>query len=135
MGAPKVERITAEQRKAIFGIAKNHGIGEGDLYAMVYSVSRGDSIGALSKEQAKRLIDRLKEVTGDTTGMKSRKMASREQVWKLRELEKALGWQDNPRRLKAFCKKYAGVEVLEWLTAAKAWRLIESLKKMLEKTE
>ncbi|KYG90363.1 hypothetical protein A0U40_18400 [[Bacillus] sp. KCTC 13219] len=54
-------------------------------------------------------------------------------MWKIEQLEQQLGWQDEPQRLQGFIKKYYKVERVEWLTSAQAWRLIESLKKMLEK--
>lgn len=126
--------ITADQRKKVFALARQHGLDEEALYAVVAQVSGGDSISRLTKEQAVQLIDRLTRYTGESN-QPGRKMASKKMLWKIRELEKKLGWSDEPKRLQAFMTKYAGVERLEWLTHQKAWKLIESLKKMVERQQ
>jgi hypothetical protein len=62
-------------------------------------------------------------------------MATEEQIWKIRRLEKVLGWDDNPHRLEGFVRKYYKVEKLEWLKFNDAVKLIESLKKMAARLE
>ncbi|MED1851850.1 DUF1018 domain-containing protein [Brevibacillus borstelensis] len=126
-------KITAEQRRKIFGMQRQYGLSEEDLYSVVEQVSGARSISQLTKESAKILIDRLGRLVGEQPP--KRKMASKQMLWKIRQLEQQLGWNDNPKRLQAFMRKYAGVDRLEWLTQQKAWKLVESLKKMLEKQQ
>lgn len=126
--------INAEQRKKIFAIQRQHGMTQDDLYSVVEQVSGGRSISQLTKEQAVRVIDRLNQYTGQAPEA-GRKMASTKMLWKIRELEKQLGWNDDPRRLQGFMKKFSGVERIEWLTHQKAWKLIESMKKVLAREQ
>ena len=60
-------------------------------------------------------------------------MATDKQIWKIKELVRALGWDDNPKRLEAFLLKYTGVAKLEWLPKQKAIGLIDGLKSMVER--
>ena len=57
-------------------------------------------------------------------------MISGRQRYRIGELERQLGWKENPNRLKAFIKKYYHVDSLDWLKEQEASNLIESLKKM-----
>lgn len=120
--------------KAIWGIAKKglH-MNDEDLYAVVERETGKESMRDCSKKELERVLLALKNMQGIKEERGNR--ASKKQVWKIRELEKELGWSDNPKRLQAFLKKYYEVEKVEWLTSAQAWRTIESLKKLVEKME
>jgi phage gp16-like protein len=56
---------------------------------------------------------------------------TKSQEWRLRELEKALGWKSNPRRLQGFCVKINKRE-LEQLNKAEAGFLIGALERTLK---
>lgn len=107
------------------------------LHAFVLNHTGKEHISELTKYEAMDIIDKLDE---SKTGVKKEKtqrsnMATQDQVYKIKALEKELGWNDNPKRLKAFMKKYTGVENLNWLTFFKASNLIESLKKVVKREE
>lgn len=107
------------------------------LHAFIKNNVQKEHISELSKYEAMDVIDRMDEMK---TGVKKAKayrsnMATQDQIYKIKALEKELGWNDNPKRLKAFTKKYAGVENLNWLTFSKASNLIESLKKVTKREE
>ncbi|WP_110113247.1 phage protein GemA/Gp16 family protein [Bacillus sp. CGMCC 1.16541] len=118
--------VTKAQLKKIWATAKELGLDEESLRDVVEQVSKSRSISSLSIDQANKVIDRIANMT--VAGM-----ATKKQIWLIGKLEEELGWEDNPKRLQAFMKKYAGVDRIEWLTSAKAWRIIESLKKVKER--
>jgi hypothetical protein len=118
--------ITKVQLKKIWATARELGLDEEALRDVVEQVTKSRSLSSLSVDQGNKVIDRLKNTT--VPGMVTKK-----QLWMIRQLEKELGWSDNPKRLQAFMKKYGNIERIEWLTSSKAWRLIESLKKVKQR--
>lgn len=121
--------ITPEQRRKIFALQRQHSIQEDDLYAVVEQISGGDSISALTKEQAMRLIDRLCRIVGEAPKPREHR-ASDAMLGKIRQLERELGWADQPERLQGFMARMTGVKRLEWLTKQQGGKLIEGLKNM-----
>ncbi|MNL83503.1 hypothetical protein D3C87_2111690 [compost metagenome] len=71
----------------------------------------------------------MRQLEGEATGDR----ATKEQLWKIRQLAEQLGWKPDPQGLKGFLKKNYKVEQPEWLTRAQAWRAIEGLKKIANK--
>jgi hypothetical protein len=122
------------QIKNIWGLAKSKelNLSDEELYSIIFRETGKESMRELTTKELNKVILALGKEKDRVT--KREKRASKEQIWKIRELEKELNWEDNPKRLIAFIKKYYKVEKLEWLTSKDAWRLIESLKKMLEKS-
>lgn len=116
-------KITAAQVRIIWVLAKRHGFDEDLLRTKVKAITGSESISAMTKTEAARVIDTL--IPG-----RAANMATKKQLWLIDRLSKELGWDDNPKRLQGFAKKYAGVDNINWLTADKAWRLIEGLKKI-----
>lgn len=107
------------------------------LHAFILNNTQKEHISDLSKYDAMNVIDKMDEMK---TGVKKTKtyrsnMATQDQVYKIKALERELGWKDNPKRLKAFMKKYTGIENINWLTFTKASNLIEALKKVAEREE
>ena len=118
--------------RKIYAMAKELSMDNELLHAFIKNNFQKEHISGLSKYEAMDVIDKLDEMK---TGVKKAKvyrnnMASQDQIYKIKALERELGWKDNPKRLKAFMKKYTGVENLNWLTYSKASNLIESLKKV-----
>jgi hypothetical protein len=97
----------------------------------------------LNVDEAARLIDELERREKGHGQPDSRyvispkgrpvALATKGQLWKIDRLVEELEWDDNPKRLEGFCKKYSKVDKPQWLTKSQAWRLIEGLKKILEK--
>lgn len=133
--------MSNEQRKKIYAVARELGL-DNDLLHEVVEVQTGKQhISDLSKVEAIRVIDYLEGLTSRAGRRTSQAVggaaprATNKQLWKIDQLAKALGWEDNPKRVKGFIKKYAGVDNPEWLTKAQAWRVIEGLKALLAKQE
>lgn len=102
-----------------------------DLYAMLHRETGKDSMRECTEKELERVLLALNSIKGFDNFRGNR--ATKRQLWKIHQLEKQLSWHKNPKRLQAFIKKYYQVDYIEWLTSAQAWRLIESLKKLLEK--
>ncbi|WP_228730294.1 regulatory protein GemA [Brevibacillus composti] len=125
-------KITPEQRRKIFGMQRQYGIDEDDLRSVVEQVSGSRSISALTKDQAIKVIDRLCRIVGETPKPREHRVTDA-MLGKIRQLEKELGWADEPKRLQGFVKKFAGVDRLNWLTKQQGMKLIEALKKMRDR--
>jgi len=123
------------QIKSIWGLAKSKELNLDDdtLYSIIMRETGKDSMRKLTTRELNRVIAvliKMKERHRDRPGM-----ATEEQIYKIRRLEKELGWDDNPRRLEGFLKKYYKVEKLEWLKFEDTVKLIESLKKMISRVK
>lgn len=126
-------KLTTDQRSKIFALQRQQGMSKSDLYAVVAQISGGDSISALSKEQAIRLIDRLEHLGGKPLPQPREHRATDAMLGKIRQLEQVLGWADEPKRLQGFIKKLTGVERASWLTKKQGAIVIEAMKKMYER--
>lgn len=120
-----------KQLQLIWGMAKELGMSKEDVYTLLYRETKKEHMTDCSEVELSRTIQAmilLKERQKNRPGM----MTGR-QRYRIRELEKELGWQDNKKRLTAFIKKYYHVDSLDWLKTEDASSLIESLKKLAEK--
>lgn len=136
------DKITPAQKRKIFATARELGLDNDLLHAVVVNRTGKKHISDLNKHQAIMIIDELEHRAGRSTRCvvlpdnRQVVLATKEQLWKMRQLEKQLGWDANPKRLRGFCRKYAGkVENIEWLTKAQAWRVIEGLKALLAREQ
>ncbi|MTI82725.1 MAG: regulatory protein GemA [Firmicutes bacterium] len=125
-------RITKSQMRMIWASARELDLDEDLLRTTIRNVTGSSSISNLTKAQAKNVIDHLQRFKGREPEMN---MASNRQKWKIKQLASQLGWDNNPKRLSGFVKKYAGVENMEWITADMAWRIIEGLKKIRDRQQ
>lgn len=91
-----------KQIKIIWGMAKNLNMSKEDVYALLYQQSWE---GAHDRMHGAGIIphctghDLLKERRTNRPGM-----ISGRQRYRIGELERQLGWKENPNRLKAFIK-------------------------------
>jgi hypothetical protein len=106
---------------------------------MIESRFKLQHVSHLTPAQAGVLIDFMERQKGgaersiEMPGGKQVLMVTREQLWKIDQLGKELNWDSNPKRMRGFCKKYAGTDDPKFMTKEQAWRLIEGLKKVLKK--
>lgn len=130
-----MRKIYAGQRAKIFATAKELNLDNELLHAFIENLVGVTSIAQLTSLQAAMVIDELEyKKTGVRKESQYRSnMATEDQVYKIHALERELGWDSNPKRLKAFMKKYCRVENEKWLTFDKASNLIEALKKVEER--
>lgn len=125
--------ITQAQKRKIFAVARELGLDNDLLHAVAYGLTQKEHISDLSKTEAALVIDDLERRANRSRdiqlpGGRRVALATKEQQWLIWKLVADLGWDDNPKRLEGFCKKYAGVDNPQWLTRAQAWRVIEGLK-------
>ncbi|MFD3260855.1 regulatory protein GemA [Paenibacillus lentus] len=118
-------------KKLIWTIGKKLGMEEQDIRGVLFRETGKESMRKCSEQELERVVLALRQLQGEEGHTGNR--ATKRQVWMIRELERTLGWSDNPARLQSFLKKYYKTEQPEWLTRAQAWRAIESLKKILVK--
>ncbi|QGP91690.1 hypothetical protein MGLY_10320 [Neomoorella glycerini] len=124
-------KISKGQNAKIWAMARQLDLDSDLLHEFVYNYTGEKSIAALSRSQAAKVID----VMESRLGSRPANRVSKKQLWKIRQLARQLGWDDNPKRLQGFVKKYGGVDKPEWLSPAQAWKVIEGLKKLAERTE
>lgn len=116
--------------KRIWGLAKKGlNLTDDDLYSILYRETGKESMKECKEKELKRVVLSLEHLRGE--GVPGR--ASRKQIWKIKDLARELGWEDNPRRLAGFLRKWYGVEQAQWLSSRDAWKAIESLKNILER--
>lgn len=111
-----------------------------DLYAVIYRETQKESMKKLTQDEINtcaRVLQNMKDsVSGGThtkrtdVGGNSRTVQLRRKIYKLTE---ELGWNDNPQRIQGFVKRMTGVDRLEWLNETQCTKVIEGLKKILER--
>lgn len=117
--------------KRLWGLAKQQGLSKDDIYTIVYRETGKEHMTDCTDRQLERVVKAIiaiKDINAQRPGM-----ATKKQLWKIHELEKELGWADNPKRLQAFVAKYYHVQSIEWLRFEQAIKLIDSLKNVAEK--
>lgn len=124
-------RITDEQRRKIFGLAKGLGLDMEDLHALVYDATGKESIRQLTTTEANKVIRRLASLLSLKEHRPGR--ASARELWKQRQLARELGWSEE--QLAAFIKRMAKVDRPEWQTSQDASNIIEGLKAMLKRKQ
>ncbi|MFZ5826524.1 MAG: regulatory protein GemA [Bacillota bacterium] len=126
--------ISTEQRKKIFGLAKQVGLsgqeGQANLRALVQDVTGHESIKLLTSDQADQVIARLRSLDGRRRMSAQRPgRATDAEIWKQRQLAAELGWTEE--QLGAFVKRMSKVDRPEWQTRRQASNVIEGLKAIL----
>jgi hypothetical protein len=121
-------------------LARQLGMSSEGLHKLVLGVTNKASIKALSVFEGQEVIETL--VRAGATVKKKRKtrrtlppnvveMVTRKQKRLVKHLEKKLGWQDNPERLKGFTKRIIKREGVR--TKQEAIKVIEGLKNMIRR--
>ncbi|MBQ7976004.1 MAG: DUF1018 domain-containing protein [Clostridia bacterium] len=115
-------------RKRLWATVRELGLEKDIVYDIISTEFRKDSTKLLTNSEALYVIDRLK-------GKQSRRpdvpgMITFKQRQFIKQLEKSLGWSDNPARLRGFVRRYTGLDDLEWLSSKQAVNIIEGLKRI-----
>lgn len=131
--------------RTIWGIAKSPELSleEADLYALIERETGKQHMRELSQGQIDKVCRVLQQMKdsgapapkqGKRTdeGGNPQTVAQRRKIYKLTE---ELGWNDTPARLNGFILKMFKVSRIEWLTVSQCYKLIEALKKMLEREQ
>ena len=118
-------------------LARQIGIDNDELHELVAGVTGKASIKALSVMEGKDVIDTLIRAGGKVTNKRRPRrdlpanvveMVTPKQARFIKYLEKKLGWQDSPERLKGFIKRTIKKKVVR--TKPEATKVIEGLKAM-----
>ncbi|MGE7225607.1 regulatory protein GemA [Paenibacillus sp. PDC88] len=134
MTAKSSSKTPPQLLKKIWALAKETGLTEEEVRLVAERITGQPRLSTLSKTEASLIIDTMNQLTGKAKA-RPRGRITQAQRWKITELEKALGWSDEPQHLKNFIKKYYKVDHIDWLTQPKASKLIESLKNMATRQE
>ncbi len=127
------KRTPAFTKATLFGMAKEIGLSPDDAKEMAYSLIGKDS---LKKFTQKEINEVCYELMARKDAQKRRPdRASDQQLFRIKELEHLLGWDNNPLRLASFVEKYYHCASVMWLKPTQAAKLIESLKSMLVKEQ
>lgn len=128
-------KASVAQLRAIYGMAHKTGLDDGDLHALVHGLTGCESLAELTGYNAGRVIDRLKELLGQETGQKMRgsagpARATGGQQRKILAQVRAMGWAEEPERLRGWLRKRYQVENVRFLTPQQAGMCIDALKSM-----
>lgn len=126
-------RITRPQIQKIYATARELNIDNELLHTYVFNKTGSEHISTLTVAEACKVIDGLEAHKIEKTGGHAPGRATPKQKKFIEDLEKKLGWHEEPQRMKGYIKKYAGVEDISWLTQKQASNIIEGLKKVVER--
>jgi phage gp16-like protein len=130
--------------RTIWGLAKSPELSleEENLYAIILRETRKDSMKLLTQGEIDRVCRVLSNMKDDVIRAGHGKRTDeggnpltenlRKKVYALTE---ELGWNDNNARINGFVKKMFQVERIEWLSVPQMHKLIEALKKMVNREQ
>lgn len=119
--------------KVIYGIAKELSLDNDTLHAMVYEMTKKDSLKKLTDTEMETVIKSLqrmkrtamKESQRTDTGGEQETKSQRRLIY---ELTGKLGWNNDNSRIDAFCYRMFRVKSVKDLTPSQASKMIEILK-------
>ena len=132
--------ITDKQIKLVWVLAKQLGIDDEGLHALVDKKTGKDSIKNLSCSEANAIITGLVVCGAQITKKRTPKrylpgnaveMVTQDQMQYIRYLEEKLGWHETPQRLKGFIKRIVKKERVG--TKQDGIKVIIGLKSMVER--
>ncbi len=118
--------MTLKQLRALWGLAARSNITADDLRRWSFQRTGKNSLRALTRPEASRLIGEMVQKWEETTPPRPRNRMTPGQGRILTVLEKEIGWND--RRLLALAKKMYHVQRIQGLQLQEASGLIEALK-------
>lgn len=128
--------------KTIWGLAKcpELHLGKDELYTIVQRETGKESIKALTQAEINKVCNALSKLKDATATKEPKKRTDKggnavteNQRRKIFMLTGELGWNDNTARVNGFVKRMFKIDRLEWLTFSQCSKLIEALKKMVER--
>ena len=128
--------------RTLWGIAKSQELQltDEELHLVVQAQTGKDSMKELTEPERRRIAYVLGQMKESAAGKRKRTVgmtsnATDNQRRKIHMLTRELGWDDNPKRLSGFIHRMFRVERVEWLNYEQCSKLIEALKKMIERQE
>ncbi len=131
--AKKFISISHDQRKKIYALAKSAGLSNEQLHEYILDWAGTNSLSSSCESfQADKIIQALEKIVSPYLipfrPAKQGDEASYQQLTRLAELQKELGWSD--ARITGFIKHTAKVNTIGELSVAGATKVITGLKKM-----
>lgn len=107
-----------------------------ELHALVYSLTKKDSIRRLNQRELDTVIRELGRRKDSVSRVPKKQGATCTdyQKKKVRKLAESMGW-DKPSRVGGMCRRMFGVDSVDWLTYQQCSKLIEALKAMAGRME
>lgn len=130
--------------RAIWGLAKSPELmlEEDILYTVIRRETKKESMRQLSQSEIDNVCRILQNMKDDVTRANKGKRTDEGENTETERLRKKvyalteeLGWNDNNNRINGFVMKMFKVSRIEWLTYAQCNKLIEILKKMIDRQE
>lgn len=130
--------------RTIWGIAKSPELmlEDEDLYNIIMRETKKDSIRKLSQSEIDKICQILQnmkdEIVREEKGKRTDKGGNIETERlrrKIYALTGELGWNNNNKRIHGFVKRMFYVDRIEWLTVQQCHKLIEVLKKMVDRKD
>lgn len=119
---------------AIWAISsKQLGMDSEDLHSLVLRETGKESIRKCTDSQLEKVLKSLKLMGGIQQQRLGR--VTERQLSYIASLERQLGWESNPERMRGFLKKNNYPETVKWLSKREASNLIEGMKKVLEREQ
>ncbi len=115
------------QRRLLYGLARRLKIDDDWLHDIVNDKTGKTSIKELSSYQAKLIADYLQRLLGEEPQTPPDRPTDKQRN-KIFALARALGWLENPKRLRSFLEKRYGVSDVSFLTDKDTNNCIEALK-------
>lgn len=133
--------ISKAQIAKIWAMAREIDLSKETVYDVVYKVTGSDSISSLSSKEGIEVIEEFNQISKELKELgiyPERKhrpgMASDKQLKYIEDLAFKLGWEEDPKRLRGYLKKYYKVEHIKWLTLEDASKAIEGLKAIYKRS-
>lgn len=128
--------------RTIWGLAKcsELSLNDDELHALVEGITGKESIKKLSKREIGLVVRKLQKMKDSATreGRRRRNItgniATVNQRKKIYKLAQELGWEKQSR-VNGMCKRMFGVSSVDWLNYIQCSKLIEALKKMVQRME
>ncbi len=130
--------------RTIWGLAKSPelSLNEEDLYGIIGRETKKDSMRKLTQGEIDKVCRVLSNMKDDVQRAQHGKRTdeggnplTENLRRKIYALTGELEWNDNNERINGFAKKMFKVDRIEWLTVQQSHKLIEALKKMVDRKE
>lgn len=128
--------------RTLWAIAKSPelALSEEDLHAVVFRETGKESMKKLTQGEINtlaRVLQNMKDgVQRDTRSKRTDEggdARTEKQRHKIYALCEELGWNNDNRRINGFVKRICNVDRIEWLNSSQCFKVIEALKKMVDR--
>lgn len=126
--------------RMLWGLAKSAELQltDEELHLVIQAQTGKESMRTLTPSEIKRVAFVLRQMKDSAKRGRKKDVPvtnfTSRQIQKIHALERELGWE-NPARLSGFCRRMFRIDNVQWLNYQQCSKLIEAMKKMLERSE